>query len=239
MLGVHGSSTLMELSTYAIELMGFKPIPAGETIEAEFHSLHVFEVRGFTVKDGGVVSHSASVSGTDYTLAVGGSVNDVYRSIVGDIFTQDEEAWAKEHGCTPPYAVVHFGPTSRHAVTQGHAKPEGGGIVTYDLFGAAKKELRRLEEALPSIEMALVCAFSSGGQFVQLGVIAPVPGIMRLFWAFSSSNPPESPSQEDSSLANMLDTLEARCRSDGPPAGPRSIDPLPGSRSFLTVSAVA
>ena len=24
------------------------------------------------------------------------------------------------------------------------------------------------------------------------GVIAPVPGIMRLFWAFSSSNPPES-----------------------------------------------
>ena len=73
----------------------------------------------------------------------------------------------------------------------------------------------------------------------QKGVIAPVPGIMRLFWAFSSSNPPESPSQEDSSLANMLDTLEARCRSDGPPAGPRSIDPLPGSRSFLTVSAVA
>ena len=73
----------------------------------------------------------------------------------------------------------------------------------------------------------------------KTGVIAPVPGIMRLFWAFSSSNPPESPSQEDSSLANMLDTLEARCRSDGPPAGPRSIDPLPGSRSFLTVSAVA
>ena len=73
----------------------------------------------------------------------------------------------------------------------------------------------------------------------QAGVIAPVPGIMRLFWAFSPSNPPESPSQEDSSLANMLDTLEARCRSDGPPAGPRSIDPLPGSRSFLTVSAVA
>ena len=74
---------------------------------------------------------------------------------------------------------------------------------------------------------------------IYKGVIAPVPGIMRLFWAFSSSNPPESPSQEESSLANMPDTLEARGRSDGPPAGPRSIDPLPGSRSFLTVSAVA
>ena len=56
------------------------------------------------------------------------------------------------------------------------------------------------------------------------GVIAPVPGLMRLFWAFSSSNPPESPSQEDSSLANMLDTLEARCRSV-PPAGSRTMTP--------------
>src|SRR5271157_2806751 len=73
----------------------------------------------------------------------------------------------------------------------------------------------------------------------EMSVIAPVPRIMRLFWAFSLSNPPESPFQEESSLANMPDTLEARCRSDGPPAGPRSIDPLPGSRSFLTVSAVA
>src|SRR5208337_2318720 len=80
---------------------------------------------------------------------------------------------------------------------------------------------------------------ATSSPFGRKGVIAPVPGIMRLFWAFSPSTPPESPSQEDSSLANMLDTLEARCRSDGPPAGPRSIDPLPGSRSFLTVSAVA
>lgn len=87
--------------------------------------------------------------------------------MVGDILTQDEEAWEKERGCTPPYAVVHFGPTSRHAVTEGFAKTEGSEIITYDLFGAAKEELRRLEEILPSIEMALVCAFSSERQSVQ------------------------------------------------------------------------
>ena len=85
----------------------------------------------------------------------------------------------------------------------------------------------------------VVTILAPGATFFWAGVIAPAPGIMRLFWAFSPSNPPESPSQEESSLANMPDTLEARCRSDGPPAGPRSIDPLPGSRSFLTVSAVA
>ena len=74
---------------------------------------------------------------------------------------------------------------------------------------------------------------------IRGGVIAPAPRIIRLFWAFSPSNPPESPSQEESSFASMLDTLESKSRSDGPPAGPRSIDPLSGSRSFLTVSAVA
>src|SRR5208282_6732129 len=73
----------------------------------------------------------------------------------------------------------------------------------------------------------------------QQGVIAPAPRIMRLFRAFSPSNPPESPSQEESSFASMLDTLESKSRSDGPPAGPRSIGLLPDSRSFLTVSAVA
>jgi len=71
------------------------------------------------------------------------------------------------------------------------------------------------------------------------GVIAPVPRIMRLFWAFSPSNSPESPSQEESSPASMIDTLEARCRSGGPPAGPRSIDLLPVSKSFRTASTVA
>src|SRR5208282_1187611 len=74
---------------------------------------------------------------------------------------------------------------------------------------------------------------------VVKGVIAPAPRIMRLFRAFSPSNPPESPSQEESSFASMLDTLESKSRSDGPPAGPRSIGLLPDSRSFLTVSAVA
>ena len=77
------------------------------------------------------------------------------------------------------------------------------------------------------------------GTWQRMGVIAPAPRIMRLFRAFSPSNPPESPSQEESSFASMLDILESKSRSDGPPAGPRSIGLLPDSRSFLTVSAVA
>ena len=71
------------------------------------------------------------------------------------------------------------------------------------------------------------------------GVIAPVPRITRLFREFCPSNPPESPSQEESSLASMPDILETRCRSNGPPASPQSIAPPPVSRSSPTVSAVA
>ena len=50
---------------------------------------------------------------------------------------------------------------------------------------------------------------------VCAGVIAPVPRIMRLFWVFYPSNPPESPYQEESSLASMLDTPDTRSRSVG------------------------
>lgn len=158
----------MMLSTHALQSMGFRPLQPGETIEAAFHSLHVFEVRGFTFKDGGVTSRKATASGVNYTLVVGGSVNEISRTILGDVYTEDEDAWAKEHKCTPPYVVVHFGPTRPHTVAQGYVKADDGTIVTYDAFGAARGELKALEaKALPSVEMALSCAFSQGTRDVQ------------------------------------------------------------------------
>ena len=57
--------------------------------------------------------------------------------------------------------MIHFGPTSSHSATKGYAKVDGNTIVTYDSFTTARDELRELEaKALPSIEMALACAFS-------------------------------------------------------------------------------
>src|SRR5208283_2009944 len=135
------------------------------------------------------------------------------------------EQWGRVTG---EFDVEHFRPQVN--------SPELG--VTYDnlLYACHTCNLLKGDKDLPDPSQVLT---AEAARVNPEGVIAPVPRIMRLFWAFSLSNPPESPSQEESSLANMPDTLEARCRSDGPPAGPRSIDPLPGSRSFLTVSAVA
>jgi hypothetical protein len=75
----------------------------------------------------------------------------------------DEESWAKEQKCNPPYAVVHFGPTSLHAATEGYRKVVDESIHTYEAFAHANEELREFEsKALPSIEMALACAFGAG-----------------------------------------------------------------------------
>ena len=128
-----------------------------------------------------------------------------------------------------------------YAITNRFLSGLGHDVVTAAQLGLAQAEdLELLRVAQDQGRIFVTRDRDFGGLvFVLGGCDRAVPGIMRLFWAFSPSNPPESPSQEESSLANMPDTLEARCRSDGPPAGPRSIDPLPGSRSFLTVSAVA
>lgn len=157
----------MILSKHAIESMGFTAISSGEPIEAAFHSVHVFEVRGFTIKEAPVVA-KASASGTEYTLAIGRSVNEVCNTILDNMYSKDENAWAKEYNCTPPYAIVHFGPTIPHRVTEGYARTEDGDIITYDAFGAACEQLRQLEtRALASVEMALTCVFSSEAHTVE------------------------------------------------------------------------
>lgn len=62
----------MMLFQAAIEAMGFVPISEASPIEASFHSLHVFEVCGFTMPQAGVFTVRASASGIDYDMGIGG-----------------------------------------------------------------------------------------------------------------------------------------------------------------------
>lgn len=162
----------MILSSALIESMGYEPIPAGEKIEAWFHSLHAFEIRGLIAPESDIVAAKANIDGTDYDIAIGRSVNVICQAILHDDYTEDESAWAKEHRCSPPYAVVHFGPTAMHSMSKGHRMLHGREIVTYDAFPLAREELRVIElKALPSIEMALACAFSDGTHEVQVRLV--------------------------------------------------------------------
>jgi len=163
----------MFLTTHAIESIGFTLMPEGEHLSAAFHSLHVFEARGFTVQDGVPVSVRCNACSNDCDVAIGPSVNAACEMLVGDGFTDDEKAWANKRKSVPPYAVVHFGPTREHMVTGAHWKRHEGDIITYDAFPAAKAELSELEAAtLPSIEMALDCAFAERGNATTFVPIA-------------------------------------------------------------------
>lgn len=152
----------MNLSDYAIEALGFKKVPAGDSLEAVFHSLHVFEARGFLLSDERVVVRTGITSGVAYDIGIGSSINDVSKGLLGDEFTNDEAKWATEHKCAGPYVVIHFGPTELHTVWDGFVKNEEGEIISYDSFPAARNELRELEmRGLASLETALACSLGS------------------------------------------------------------------------------
>jgi hypothetical protein len=153
--------------------MGFRRINEGEAIVAAFHSIHIYEVQGFTVDEGTVLVTHGAIFETPYAVAVGTSVNQLSRALVGDNFEDDEAGWVKEHRCTPPFVLVHFGPTSQHSCTSGHVKEEESALVTLDSFDTAKIELRSLESrVLPSLVTALTCAFSSTENHIRFRALS-------------------------------------------------------------------
>jgi hypothetical protein len=150
----------MQLSTFAIQSLGFERIAAGGSVEAAFYRLQIFEIRGFTIGPEAVFTRQSSSSGTQFSIGVGSSVNPICNALLGHEFTKDEATWAKERRASPPYLVIHIGPTLTHSATQGFVKNEDGEIISYDTFAAARDELRQTEaRILPSIEMALAVAF--------------------------------------------------------------------------------
>jgi len=150
------------ITNAAKEIMGFKALPEGASITARFHALHVLAIRGITL-DSATSAHAQGVAhGVRYSVAIGPSVNVSTRQLVDVDYTDDEQNWTKEHLCSPPYAVVHFGPTDPHTCASGYVQEREDAILTYDAFKSAKEELHSAAEmALPSLTAALACSYSS------------------------------------------------------------------------------
>jgi hypothetical protein len=144
------------------EAMGFRRMPEGHELVARFHSLHVFTVQGFSVDGSPPVRSSGSAHGVNYEIAVGSSVNELCRLLIDDDFADDEEAWSAEKKCTPPYLLLHVGPTAEYSCEEGFIKTEGAETWVYDGFPDARDELAALHgQILPAIETALSCASAS------------------------------------------------------------------------------
>lgn len=149
------------ISNAVLEAMGFPRLGGSETISARFHSLHVFEVRGFTLEEPSLPIRSGRIGGRNYELGVGSSVNAVCRSLVQDDLADSEQEWQQEHQCTPPYVVVHLGPTKEYLFSGTHAKIETSMIHTYDGFSDARVELKAWDEdILPPLLAGLASSFS-------------------------------------------------------------------------------
>jgi hypothetical protein len=158
----------IQLSEYVLERMGFKSLSPSRPLAAVFHSLHVYEIRGFTLEALSLEPISGTVAGIAYTLSVGSSVNAVCLRIVQDDYANSESEWQAAHKCTPPYLVVHLGPTTKHESVVSRAKEEGRTIATYDRFPAAKAELEVLKDkVLPPLLSALACSFSTSDPAVR------------------------------------------------------------------------
>ena len=109
------------------------------------------------------------MEGLTYTLSVGSSVNAVCRRLVQDDYADSEEEWQKAHKCTPPYLIVHLGPTTKHESTGSRAKEEGRTITTYDSFPAARADLKAVgDKVLPPLLSALACSFSFNDHPVRI-----------------------------------------------------------------------
>lgn len=158
----------MQLSTAVLESMGYQPLPPHASISARFHYLHVYEIRGFSVDEQSLPSRTGAVAGKQYQLAVGASVNAVCRTLIDDDFADSEPEWQKEHKCTPPYLVVHLGPTDQHTFAGTHAKVDEPTIITYDGFPQARVELHAWgQDVLPALLAGLASSFSLHDQPVK------------------------------------------------------------------------
>lgn len=151
-----------QFSNHVLEAMGYRALAESESIVARFHCLHIYEVRGFTLEEASLPVHSGMIGGRQYRMAVGASVNAVSRALIGDDLSENEQEWQEEHKCTPPYIVVHFGPTGEHRFAGAHCRFDDSAIHTYDGFSQARFELQAwAEEVLPSLSAGLAISFTS------------------------------------------------------------------------------
>jgi hypothetical protein len=147
-----------------LKLAGFSPITADTPISATFSRVEAFRAQGFTVDDEVlIVRRSGRLRGVRFNIALSNSLNRICRELVDDDFSPDEPKWLKENQASPPFVVVHQGPTDVGAALAGHWGRFDGHLVTYGAFSDIRARLR--EEAMRLIPQLLT---SLSSHFSQL-----------------------------------------------------------------------
>jgi hypothetical protein len=162
----------VKLTKYGLESMGFRELPAGQSITARFEGFRIYNVRGVTLKDGSPIEARVIVW-PDVKFAFGNSVNQLTKALVGEDYTDDETEWRTKSGGSPPYLVVLIGPTAAATVAGAFAQRHDGQLITYDAFANLKQELQGREDSvLQSLLPALALAFSDRSHPVSFHQVA-------------------------------------------------------------------
>jgi hypothetical protein len=153
----------MGLSNYALEMIGFEKIPEDKPLEARFHSLNVYEIRGITSnKESPLNPDELKRDKSEISVSVGAGLNAVCRELTGDNFADDEEEWCKKRKSKPPYLMVLTTLPESAVCSAGYWKKETDSIVTHDCFTASKEALLQLEkEKTTSFVTGLSAALST------------------------------------------------------------------------------
>lgn len=152
----------MGLTPYALEQMGYRRRRDNESLQAAFSSLHAFEVDGILPSSELLIGLNGSVGGVDYRLALAETLNAAAQIVVSEDFVDGEPEWVAERNCSPPYLLIHIGPTTTHEMTGNFLREETFRIHTYEAFIPASEELREMEaKVIPSVLSALSCIFGT------------------------------------------------------------------------------
>jgi len=127
-----------------LKLAGFAPITDDAPISATFSRVEVFRARGFTLDDDVIIiRRSERLRGVRFNLAIGNSLNKICRELIDDDFSPDEPKWLKDNSTSPPFLVVHQGPTEVCTSSAGHWGRFDGHLVTYGAFSELRAKLRK------------------------------------------------------------------------------------------------
>ncbi len=99
----------MQLSSYAIEKMGYVKFPDEEQISVKFAVQRVYSLQGLNFdKESEFLISTAFEFGRQCKVVIAESVNEVANEISGEDYAENEDEWVVEKKARPPYLLVCF-----------------------------------------------------------------------------------------------------------------------------------
>lgn len=138
---------MSQLSTGALMGMGFDKFGEDYSIEATFHSLSVYQIRGIVAESEFLrQSDQLRKITTDVSLSIGSSINNICNTLTGEDWVENEQEWKKEKNANPPYLMVLTNLPASAKCESGFIKQEESKLITYGCFAEEKVKLSKFEK---------------------------------------------------------------------------------------------